>query len=371
MPNLAGKEGLKKNKDEIDNEFSENDNFGNEGQEAGNESGDANEGEGGSGESGQSNTQNQGQSDSENDANFDAKYVNYLKDTYGFQDNEITEKAVKLAKSDIEKQSYGSKLRSELDKYKQTVQGVESIFEKNPDLYQEFESARTGKRSSGNQQQKESGDDKPSNNVDKLGETNVTEQQLVQEGYLNSDQLDGMSDYERKLEVKSAMIDRKADVRQKQFEQSLDEIETKRQEKRERNSRIQTNKKRLDEGFNDLIAKYKVDFSSDEFSDAYDRIQKRALTIADPDSRGLIDKRAVELSAQLELGDKLKKRESQSTNNTSNNSGKRDTGFNVNKSGSQSSGNKPTSIWDKVDEKTSSGGRYADRKRAFKQRNEG
>lgn len=355
MPDLAGKEGLRKTKEEVDNSVAE-DKENLKKQEAGQQK---------SPESGSKQTEPDN-SDSNEDANFDPKYVNYLKDTYGFSDGEINEKTVKIAKSDIEKQRYGSKLKSELDKYKKTVQGVEGIFDKNPDLYEEFESAMQGKRDTKNQTNKESGKDKPSKNVDKL-RTSVTEEQLIEDGYLDKSALEGMSDYERRLEVKSAMIDHKADQREKAFAESLDQIETERQEKKTANQIKTENNKRFNDGLDDLIATYKIDLDAEENEGLYTRIAKRAATIGDVNNKKLIDKKAVEMAARMELGDKLVPRGDNEQPENSNGRN-RDTGFNVDKSKNSNKGNKRTTAWDEIDKRASYfNGRYVDRKAAFKQ----
>lgn len=240
----------------------------------------------------------------------DVKYDNILKNTFGFGDGEIDPKARKLAKSWAEMQSMTTKTKQEKQQLEQVVNGLDSLTKKYPKLYEDFKRASEGRYEEENPSQEPSGQPDIKG---QLEDDSVTEEQLIKSGYLSKSEIEGLDELAKQRKIFNAEAKY---IRQQEREALKKELRSERDNLRkedEQNRITQENKRRAEEGFDKFIRETGTNLS--EVSDEeYQKIQRRMLTILDPDDPRMIAEDAFEIAAERVLGVQKQPQQQRSSN---------------------------------------------------------
>lgn len=220
-----------------------------------------------------------------------AKYDNILRNTFGFNDEEINDKARKAAKSWSETQSLATKAKQEASQQKQIVDNLNAVLEKYPSLYEQLEKAAQG-------QYVENPSKEPVGQPNNTGQLDqdVSEEQLVQAGYLTQEDLNGLDEFSKQRKILRAEAKY---IREQESKNYMNDIKTQQEtlRKQQELTQIQAeNKRRAEEGFDSFVRTYGVNFA--ELDDSVvTQIQKRMQYTLDPSNPRLIAEDAFEIAA--------------------------------------------------------------------------
>lgn len=238
--------------------------------------------------------------------------INTLQNQFGTNLEEIPEnfreEALKMAKSYrhaqgkyTEATQQRSELEDKLSEAKQAQQVVDNLngfLQQNPDIDRMIQQRLNGNNENPQQTGQEP-QGQPNSVPQQQGQ--LTEQQLINAGYIKAGELDGLDDLGRRERLMEARIEHKADQKLNQYQQGLQQADQKFQQKKQQ-EKIQTlNKQRKDDGIDRFVADYGVDLS--QLDDAtIQAVSRRANLIKDPAGDGsLIDKDAYYDALRKEL----------------------------------------------------------------------
>lgn len=289
-------------------------------------------------------------SETDEQRTIDEKDLKILQNTFGVDfDSDLDsqrEKIANIAKSYREAQSKFTKEQEQRQLHESTLNNFEQQLQQYPEVWDTVQKVAKGEYD-GNSKQEPKGKPKKKSQPAVAAD----EQTLIDEGYLDQSELDGLDEIARNRVVAEAKADYHIDKRLSEFEQQTREtIEKVRKDEseKERKERIQrTNKERLDDAFDRFVADYGVNFT--ELDDnTIDAIRKRANVIRDPSDPSLLDVDAFYDAAQKELAirDKLPKG-SPKPNATNGVNQILDTGHNVNRKSNKA---KPKTAQEIMDE---------------------
>lgn len=230
------------------------------------------------------------------------KYLNVLTNTFGIEEGKIDDTHIKLAKSYLEAQSGMTKAKQSLSERQALIQNIEGVFEKAPDLYQQFTQVATGKQPENLSPQGNQADN-PNNNVGQLNNqsgSNVTvnEQTLITSGYLDPNIVNGLDDISRLREVAKAEIAYERDRALNEYKSSLQRTQQELTQQQTLQQQSKTNSERIEKGWNNVITNYGVDLSKVD-DNTFRAIEKNIAAIRDVD--GLISEDAVEIAVRRVL----------------------------------------------------------------------
>lgn len=225
-----------------------------------------------------------------------SKYDNILKNTFGFTDEEITDKSRKAAKSWSETQSLATKAKQEASQHKQVVDNLNAVLQKYPSLYEQLEKAAQGRYNENPQQE-------PKGQPNKAGQLDydVSEEELVRQGYLNAEDLQGLDELAKQRKMLRAEAQY---IRKQESENYANDIRTQQDNLRKQQeiTQIQTeNKRRAETGFDEFVRSHGVNFAELE-PEVVAQIQKRMQYTLDPENPRLIAEDAFEVAASRILG---------------------------------------------------------------------
>lgn len=225
-----------------------------------------------------------------------SKYDNILKNTFGFTDEEINDKARKAAKSWSETQSIATKAKQEASQHKQIVDNLNAVLEKYPSLYDQLHLAAKGQYVENPQKQEPIGQPTNKGELD----YDVSEDELVRSGYLKAEDLEGMDELSKQRKILRAEA---RYIREQESKNYMNDIKTQ-QENLRKQQEIQRltaeNKRRAEEGFDNFVRSYGVNFAELE-PDVINQIQKRMQYTLDPSNPNLIAEDAFEIAASRVL----------------------------------------------------------------------
>lgn len=237
------------------------------------------------------------------DPNVD-KYKNLLVNTFGFDEGEITEKDIKLAKSYAEAQSGMTKSRQEALDYKQTVDGLQQVFKKAPSLYEQLVAVAQGKEPE-NLSTEENRKSDNSQNIGQLEQNStVSEQELIQGGYLSKEDLNGLDDLAKERVLAKAELRYDKDKLRQEYRNELQQERKTVQEQAQQEQAQAANRQRVDKGWDDYVMNYGVNFS-EVSDDQLQQIKQNVQYIRDPQNPNLISEDAVEIAANRVLGNSV------------------------------------------------------------------
>lgn len=225
-----------------------------------------------------------------------SKYDNILKNTFGFNDEEINDKARKAAKSWSETQSLATKAKQEASQHKQVVDNLNAVLQKYPSLYEQLEKAAQG-RYDENPQKEPNGQPNQAGQLD----YDVTEDDLVRDGYLKAEDLQGLDELAKQRKILRAEAKY---IREQESKNYVNDIKTQQENLRKQQELTQIqaeNKRRAESGFDEFVRTYGVNFAELE-PEVVSQIQKRMQYTLDPENPRLIAEDAFEVSASRILG---------------------------------------------------------------------
>lgn len=248
--------------------------------------------------------------ESTEDANEERqRNINTLQNQFGTNLEDIPEnfreEALKMAKSYRHAQgkyTQATQQRSELEnkleeaqKAQQVVQNLDGFLQQNPDIDRMIQ-----QRMNGNPQQTGQEPQGQPNSVPQ-SQGQLTEQQLINAGYVSSGELQGLDDFARKERLMDARIEYKADQKLNQYQQKLQEADQNFQQKKQKQQIDKLNKKRKDDGIDRFVSDYGVDLSQLD-KQTIQAVTRRAELILDPSGNGnLIDQDAYYDALRKEL----------------------------------------------------------------------
>ena len=220
------------------------------------------------------------------------KYDNILRQNYGFSDDEINDKARKIAKSWTHVQAMAVKNKQEAQQYKSVVENLNSVLSKYPSLYEKLEQAAKGQYTE-NPEPKETVTTVQPKNMGELGD-DVSERDLIEGGYITAAELEGLGEYARQRKLLRAEAKY---IREREVNNYLNDIQTKQDTlaKQQEAERLRAeNERRLSDGFDNFIAKTGVNFAELD-QNVVDLINKRVAYTRDPNNPQLIAEDAFDL----------------------------------------------------------------------------
>ncbi len=223
----------------------------------------------------------------------------------------------KAVKSWREAQRSFSQMREEFQQVKAERDSVNQILKRNPSLAQLFEKAYKGELGDGDNIQnflKGAGEstDKPTSpsRESKLGaiEKDVSVDTLINQGYVNRDDLEVMGPEQKQLALQRARIEymmhtfpkQMAEEASKQYQERISQQQKELEQREERKKNVETNRKRYREGINKVVDEFGLDFTGQD-KQLLDDIEKVATHIVDPSNPYVIDEDAVYLATQKVL----------------------------------------------------------------------
>src|SRR5690625_4812612 len=213
------------------------------------------------------------------------KYDNILRQNYGFSDDEINDKARKIAKSWTHVQAMAVKNKQEAQQYKSVVENLNSVLSKYPSLYEKLEQAAKGQYTE-NPEPKETVTTVQPKNMGELGD-DVSERDLIEGGYITAAELEGLGEYARQRKLLRAEAKY---IREREVNNYLNDIQTKQDTlaKQQEAERLRAeNERRLSDGFDNFLAKTGVNFAELD-QNVVDLINKRVAYTRDPNNPQLI-----------------------------------------------------------------------------------
>lgn len=237
------------------------------------------------------------------DANGDVdKYKNLLVNTFGFSEDEISEKDIKLAKSYAEAQSGMTRSRQEALEAKQTLTGLSEAFKKAPSLYEQLVAVAEGKEP---ENLSKEGNRKPENPTTQVGQLETpNEETLIQQGYLKQSELDSLDEVSRQRKITQAELRFEKDKMLEEYKQGLVKTQEDLRKQAQQDQATQLNKERVSNGFDEYVTNYGVNI--EEVTDEQlSQIQQHARYIRDPQNPTLISEDAIEIAANRVLGKSL------------------------------------------------------------------
>lgn len=226
------------------------------------------------------------------------KLFNLAVNTFGIAENKIDESVLKLAKSYAEIQGVSTRTRQELKQFQNMADGLNKVFEKRPDLYDQMKAVAEGKenltpetRNADNSQQV----GKLDNNI------SVTENELIQQGYLSASELDGLDELTRDRKVFKAEMAFEKDRLRAEYRQGLIAEREQLQAQSQQELDTKTNTQREDEGLKNYALEYGVNFA-EVSDDQLLQIKQQMQYIRDPQNPKLITEDAFEIAANRVLG---------------------------------------------------------------------
>lgn len=232
--------------------------------------------------------------------------INTLRNQFGTDLEDIPEnfreEALKMAKSYRHAQGKFTNATQERSELQQKLEQKDSVLNKyntfldqNPDVKRTIQ-----QRLNGENPQTDTEPQGQPNSLQQQGQ--LTEQQLVQAGYLNQNELQGLDDLARREAIVEARLDYKADQKAKQYQQKLEQAEQDVQQKKTKQRVKQVNAKRKDDGIDRFVSDYGVDLTQLD-DDTIKAVSRRATRILDPtDETGrLIDQDAYYDALRKEL----------------------------------------------------------------------
>jgi hypothetical protein len=246
------------------------------------------------------------------------EYEKVLNETFGGD----PKKAVKSWK---ESQKNYTKLRQKTKEAEQKLSTIENLVEKNPFIGDILKEANQ----KGELKQEDlqnfigSSDKEPQGKPDSPSESkleivdndvsDINEETLVEEGYLNPDQKDSFSSEDWNLLKRQAAIKYTEDNLPKKigkqavqyFQQQIEAEKEKRQQEKELENNREVNSQRYQDGIERVIDEYDLDFAGNEqHQELLDDIEELASNIRDPQNRNVIHPNAIYLATTQVLQEK-------------------------------------------------------------------
>ena len=282
--------------------------------------------------------QPQGQQSSGEDL---SQYKNILTKTFGYTEDEITDKDLKVAKSYANLQSKTTKIQDEF----QT-------------LRKQFEQQQNGNTQENSKNKEPDNSGEPSKKGDNSG---VDEKTLFNEGYLKQGDLDGLSDLERQRTILHAESEYLTDKAVKDYEERIKKVEEQREQEKTKEQIKQENTKRFEQDVDNLV-KQGVTISELR-EDQWEQLKTQMLNIRDPKDSRYIASNALQVAAYMQG-----LVTPQNNNQQPESSGLQDSGFSANKK--QDTSNNSKSLNEQLSERAKS--RYfngnSDPKASFRQK---
>lgn len=267
----------------------------------------------------------------------------------------------KMEKSYLESQREYNRLNQkhkeilgEYDKTKNLNNNVEHVLQQNPALRSLFEKASQGQdveslinQKSKPSQGKSTGSIDP-NDSGKLenDEFLPTTERLIELGYLKQN-LDNLTDFDRERAVLNAqskyMREQTPRLIQDQVNNALSNARKDEQKKTEIQKLTDTNTKRFEDGFDQAVVNYGLNFTGDH-KDLFDEIYTEAKAMRDPSEQRLIRENAVDIATREVLNRHNIQPNTQPSNDTDNSGGKKEQKKRIfSTSGNSGSGETPQS----------------------------
>lgn len=223
------------------------------------------------------------------------KYDQMLKNTWGFDEDDISPKARKLAKSFVSIQKKATKNQQKAKESQELAGKFNNLLENNPELKQHAQQILQG----GQKQQENPSQRKPSNGQsNKQGQ--LDEQELISQGYLDQNDLAGLDDLARENRVLRAQMKYEKDNTLNDFRQSLQNEQEQLRKKNELKNVKKVNKQRLGKSFDRFVQDTGFDLVNlDE--DIFNEIQQNAVHDRDPSDPRKVKEDAFETSAMRVL----------------------------------------------------------------------
>lgn len=225
-----------------------------------------------------------------------SKYDNVLMNMYGVTEEELEkgispDKARKLAKSWAEIQSTATKTKQEASQHKQIVDNLNAVLQKHPSLYEQLQKAAQGQYQENPINQESKDQPQPQEQLE-----DVSEDDLIKQGYLKADELEGLDDLAKQRKILRAEAKY---IRETESKNYLNDIKTQQENLRKQQELEQIQKEnelRATQGFDNFVAQYGVNFA--ELDDSVvKQINKRMMHTLDPDDPRKIAEDAFEISA--------------------------------------------------------------------------
>lgn len=248
--------------------------------------------------------------DATDEPTVDSKDVSVLANTFNIDYESLPDQYkdgfANVAKSYREAQSkYTSATQKakKVEELQKTMESFNQFLQQNPDLYQEIKN-----RQSGNQPKKEMDTPTSKPDLSSVGKSAAVEtQQLIRDGYLNQEDLNGLDELAKQRVVARAELAFLRDQELANFREGL-KTEKENLTKAERAEQVkQLNTERINEGVDRVVSEWGVDFTNLD-NETISAIQNRALRILDPsDPTGqTIDKDAMYDATIKELSNRGK-----------------------------------------------------------------
>lgn len=233
------------------------------------------------------------------------QYKKLAMNTFGFTEDEIDEKVVKMAKSFKEAQSTMTKSRQEALQNKQIIDGLNQVFEKSPELYEQVKAIAQGKQPENLSTNGNHKADNPQQSVGQLDTTgDIDEDTLISKGYLKAEEIEGLDDLAKARKIAKAELAYEKDAYKQQFRNELKEEQENLRKEQELQEAKTLNKQRVESGWDSYITNYGVNLA-DVTDEQLQTIQSQLQYVADPSNPNLIAEDAVEIVANRVLGNTL------------------------------------------------------------------
>lgn len=230
----------------------------------------------------------------------------------------------RLAKSWMHSQGKNTELRQEAQDYKQKFQQLDQLYQNDPNVRNALDQAFNG---NSQDQQEPQGQPDSGSQESKLDDSDVDEQTLISEGYVDESELNGLDQVSREAKLARAEIQYQKDQEIANFRQELQQERQQVKQEAEQEKLEEINEKRINDSFDRLVQDHGVDMAELD-DETYNRIVQRAKHIRDPDNYKLIDEDALIDAARKE--GQIKQTEASEEQTSQDEEQLQDTGFNYN-----------------------------------------
>lgn len=226
--------------------------------------------------------QNENSGETETDANSD-ELVSFVKNTFGFSEDEIDDRVLKVAKSVKESQREFNKFYNNefqpVKKKAEAFENFDSFLQSQPDLLEQIQNRAKGNKENPSQSENHT----VNSNKGKLDDDlDVDEKKLIQEGYVDQTELDSLDELarERKLLRAEAKYIREHGL--KEYQNKLRDTYQQEQTRIEKERQQQEAKRKYNKSFDNFLDEYpEVDFSDPQYNQHLDKINEMTARLID------------------------------------------------------------------------------------------
>lgn len=257
----------------------------------------------------------------DNTKKSDKKLDNDDKDSY-IDDNEFERvlndtfdgDGTKAVKSWKESQKAYTKLYNEANELKQNTQQFQKFLQENPALVKLIKRAEEGediesliRESAEPEKANPTNDSSNDSKLDVPNDADVTDEELIEKGFVNKEFLEDLSEDERRSVLRRAKIKyleselpkRIAQKGAEEYRKQIDEIKQREKQEREEEETNKTISQRYDDGIDTIVKRFDLDFANnDEHRSLLNEINGFVANIRDPQNPNLIHENAVELATE-------------------------------------------------------------------------